>query len=147
MSDVTLQKFRQECKHYSEYLNQRDELLKKLYLTQVQINGVHSIDTAKPRNERHEEKSVLLKIEAKDRILKNLYEVNKKIRYIEDIIRNVNYPFYRVVIWDKYIMNKSYRMITQTYGVDVENLRKHVNKELLRAIQVYNSDSAEALKK
>ena len=44
-------------------------------------------------------------------------------------------------------MNKSYRMITQTYGVDVENLRKHVNKELLRAIQVYNSDSAEALKK
>ena len=147
MSDVTLQKFRQECKHYSEYLNQRDELLKKLYLTQVQINGVHSIDTAKPRNERHEEKSVLLKIEAKDRILKNLYEVNKKIRYIEDIIRNVNYPFYRVVIWDKYIMNKSYRMITQTYGVDVENLRKHVNKELQRAIQVYNSDSAEALKK
>ena len=147
MSDATLQKFRQECKHYSEYLNQRDELLKKLYLTQVQINGVHSIDTAKPRNERHEEKSVLLKIEAKDRILKNLYEVNKKIRYIEDIIRNVNYPFYRVVIWDKYIMNKSYRMITQTYGVDVENLRKHVNKELQRAIQVYNSDSAEALKK
>ena len=147
MSDATLQKFRQECKHYSEYLNQRDELLKKLYLTQVQINGVHSIDTAKPRNERHQEKSVLLKIEAKDRILKNLDEVNKKIRYIEDIIRNVNYPFYRVVIWDKYIMNKSYRMITQTYGVDVENLRKHVNKELLRAIQVYNSDSAEALKK
>ena len=89
----------------------------------------------------------LLKIEAKDRILKNLDEVNKKIRYIEDIIRNVNYPFYRVVIWDKYIMNKSYRMITQTYGVDVENLRKHVNKELQRAIQVYNSDSAEALKK
>ena len=147
MSDATLQKFRQECKHYSEYLNQRDELLKKLYLTQVQINGVHSIDTAKPRNERYEEKSVLLKIEAKDRILKNLDEVNKKIRYIEDIIRNVNYPFYRVVIWDKYIMNKSYRMITQTYGVDVENLRKHVNKELQRAIQVYNSDSAEALKK
>ena len=147
MSDATLQKFRQECKHYSEYLNQRDELLKKLYLTQVQINGVHSIDTAKPRNERYEEKSVLLKIEAKDRILKNLYEVNKKIRYIEDIIRNVNYPFYRVVIWDKYIMNKSYRMITHTYGVDVENLRKHVNKELQRAIQVYNSDSAEALKK
>ena len=147
MSDVTLQKFRQECKHYSEYLNQRDELLKKLYLTQVQINGVHSIDTAKPRNERYEEKSVLLKIEAKDRILKNLDEVNKKIRYIEDIIRNVKYPFYRVVIWDKYIMNKSYRMITHTYGVDVENLRKHVNKELQRAIQVYNSDSAEALKK
>ena len=147
MSDATLQKFRQECKHYSEYLNQRDEFLKKLYLTQVQINGVHSIDTAKPRNERHQEKSVLLKIEAKDRILKNLDEVNKKIRYIEDIIRNVNYPFYRVVIWDKYIMNKSYRMITQTYGVDVENLRKHVNKELQRAIQVYNSDSAKALKK
>ena len=147
MSDVTLQKFRQECKHYSEYLNQRDELLKKLYLTQVQINGVHSIDTAKPRNERYEEKSVLLKIEAKDRILKNLDEVNKKIRYIEDIIRNVNYPFYRVVIWEKFVMNKSYRMITQTYGVDVENLRKHVNKELQRAIQVYNSDSAEALKK
>lgn len=146
MSDATLQKLRQECKHYSEYLNQRDELLKKLYLTQVQINGVHSIDTTKPRNERHQEKSVLLKIEAKDRILKNLDEVNKKIRYIEDIIRNVNYPFYRVVIWDKYVMNKSYRMITQTYGVDVENLRKHVNKELLRAIQVYNSDSAEALK-
>lgn len=147
MSDATLQKFRQECKHYNEYLNQRDELLKKLYLTQVQINGVHSIDTAKPRNERHQGKSVLLKIEAKDRILKSLDQVNKKIRYIEDIIRNVNYPFYRVVIWDKYIMNKSYRMITQTYGVDVENLRKHVNKELLRVIQVYNSDSAEALKK
>lgn len=147
MSDATLQKFRQECKHYSEYLNQRDELLKKLYLTQVQINGVHSIDMSKPRNERHQEKPVLLKIEAKDRILKNLDEVNKKIRYIEDIIRNVNYPFYRVVIWDKYIMNKSYRMITQTYGVDVENLRKHVNKELLRAVQAYNSDSAEALKK
>lgn len=147
MSDATLQKFRQECKHYSEYLNQRDELLQKLYLTQVQINGVHSIDTAKPRNEMHQEKSVLLKIEAKDRILKNLDEVNKKIRHIEDIIRNVNYPFYRVVIWDKYIMNKSYRMITQTYGVDVENLRKHVNKELQRAIQVYNLDSAEALKK
>ncbi len=147
MSDATLQKFRQECKHYSEYLNQRDELLKKLYLTQVQINGVHSIDTAKPRNERYEEKSVLLKIEAKDRILKNLDEVNKKIRYIEDIIRNVNYPFYRVVIWEKFVMNKSYRMITHTYGVDVENLRKHINKELLRAIQVYNSDSAEALKK
>lgn len=147
MSDATLQKFRQECKHYSEYLNQRDELLKKLYLTQVQINGVHSIDTAKPRNERYEEKSVLLKIEAKDRILKNLDEVNKKIRYIEDIIRNVNYPFYRVVIWEKFVMNKSYRMITHTYGVDVENLRKHVNKELQRAIQVYNSDSAEALKK
>ena len=147
MSDATLQNFRQECKHYSEYLNQRDELLKKLYLTQVQINGVHSIDTAKPRNERYEEKSVLLKIEAKDRILKNLDEVNKKIRYIEDIIRNVNYPFYRVVIWEKFVMNKSYRMITHTYGVDVENLRKHVNKELQRAIQVYNSDSAEALKK
>lgn len=147
MSDATLQKFRQECKRYSEYLNQRDELLKKLYLTQVQINGVHSIDTAKPRNERHEEKSVLLKIEAKDRILKNLDEVNKKIRYIEDIIRNVNYPFYRVVIWEKFVMNKSYRMITQTYGVDVENLRKHVNKELLRAIQAYNSDSAQAPKK
>lgn len=147
MSDPILQKFRQECKHYNEYLNQRDELLKKLYLTQVQINGVHSIDTAKPRNERHQEKSVLLKIEAKDRILKNLDEVNKKIRYIEDIIRNVNYPFYRVVIWDKFVMNKSYRMITQTYGVDVENLRKHVNKELQRAIQVHNSDSAEALKK
>lgn len=147
MSDATLQKFRQECKHYSEYLNQRDELLKKLYLTQVQINGVHSIDTAKPRNERHQEKSVLLKIEAKDRILKNLDEVNNKIRYIEDIIRNVNYPFYRIVIWEKFVMNKSYRMITLTYGVDVENLRKHVNKELLRAIQVYNSDSAQAPKK
>ena len=147
MSNPILHKFRQECKHYNEYLNQRDYLLKKLYLTQVQINGVYSIDTTKLRNDRRQEKSVLLKIEVKDQILKNLDEVNKKIRYIEDIIQDVNYPFYRVVIWEKLVMNKSYQMIAQTYGVDVENLRKHINKELLRTIQGYNSDSAEALKK
>lgn len=147
MMDLSLHVFRDECRKYREYLGQRDELLKKLYLMQVQINGVHSIDTAKPRMEGKAEKSVLVKIEAKDQILQKLDEVNRQICFIESTISEIDIPYYRTVVWEKFVMNKSYKTISDQYGVDMENLRKRVTKSLLISLRNANADSAGTLKK
>lgn len=134
MSNSLLREFRQECKNYHRYLEERDEVLKKLYLTQVKIDGVHSIDTAEPRSQCKAESSVLIKLETKDKLLEKLDEVNDKIRGIEDTIQKVDYPFYRVVAWKKFVMNQSYKTIAKMYDIDSENLRKRVNNALLEVI-------------
>ncbi|WP_105303421.1 hypothetical protein [Anaerolactibacter massiliensis] len=147
MSNSLLREFRQECKNYRRYLEERDEVLKKLYLTQVKIDGVHSIDTAEPHTQCNAESSVLIKFETKDKLLEKLDEVNNKIRVIEDTIRKIDYPFYRVVAWEKFVMNQSYKTIAKMYDVDSENLRKRVNNALLEVIYSNASQSAETLKK
>lgn len=147
MSNSLLREFRQECKNYHRYLEERDEVLKKLYLTKVEIDGVHSIDTAEPRSQCKAESSVLIKFETKDKLLEKLDEVNDKIRGIEDTIQKVDYPFFRVVAWEKFVMNFSYKTIAKTYDVDSENLRKRVNHALLEVIRSDLSQSAETLKK
>lgn len=146
MSNTLLREFRHECKNYQRYLEERDQVQKKLYLTQVKIDGVHSIDTAEPRNQSKAENSVLIKFEAKEELLEKLNDVDKKIGMIEEPIRQIDYPFYRVVAWKKYVMNQSYKTIAKMYGVDSENLRKRLNNALLEVIRSNESQSAETLK-
>lgn len=117
--------FRDECNHYETYLSERDRLDEELVKVQYKIEGVHSTDfeTAYQRVSQTE-KDILPLLEVKKELTGKKEETENKIRFIEDTIKSIPYPSYRVFAWEIFILNRKYSEIADRYGYNAESLRK-----------------------
>lgn len=117
--------FKNECRHFEDYLNERDRLNEQLILVQYRINGVHSTDyeTAYKR-ESPREKDILPQLEIKKELAEKKEETESKICFIEDTINAIPFLSYRVFAWEVFILNRKYTEIADRYGYNAESLRK-----------------------
>lgn len=117
--------FRDACSHFESYLNERDRLNEQLTIVQYRINGVHSTDfeTAYKR-ESVKEKDILPLLAVKKELTEKKEEMERRIRFIEDTIKAIPYPSYRVFAWEVFILNRKYTEIADRYGYNAESFRK-----------------------
>lgn len=126
--------FRSECRNYTLYQKEREELIGKLDRVQYQINGVHSVRFEKTYQQSSRfNRSILGKVEVKSLLQTKLSAAEGKIAWIEACINAIPFPFHRVAAWRVYVMKDSFQKVARDYDVDCEHLRK-TNRQFLNAV-------------
>lgn len=125
--DERFERFKEECRNFEQYLNERDRLKEQLERIQYKIDGVHSTDfeTTYKRISRTE-KNILPELEVKKKLLEKYEENESRIRWITDIFSGIPFAAYRVFAWQVYILGMSYSEISSIYGFNGESMRKNI---------------------
>lgn len=125
--DERFEQFKEECRNFELYLNERNRLKEQLERIQYRIDGVHSTDfeTTYKRISRTE-KNILLEIEVKKKLLEKYEENESRIRWITDVFSRIPFASYRVFAWQVYILGMSYSELAGKYSFNGESMRKNI---------------------
>lgn len=125
--DERFEHFKEECRNFELYLNERNRLKEQLERIQYRIDGVHSTDfeTTYKRISRTE-KNILPEIEVKKKLLEKYEENESRIRWITDVFGRIPFTSYRVFAWQIYILGMSYSELAGKYSFNGESMRKNI---------------------